>query len=573
LFESALLPVLFKTEAENKSRKDVIACSQATFAYNKSYTKIDFYQHLGGSMSENRYFKITGGPVNVRSSANGATTGRALQTGQIVEVVPDSRQEKGGYIWWKHGLGWSAEKDTEGNTVFMVDIAQIDTAESLFFKITSGPVLIRDAANGSSIGKSLQTGQVIEVKPGSRQEAGGYIWWEHNFGWSVEKSADDSTIFMEQMLAADATETAATTMDAATTAATSAGGTAGMGNRNPDMNPEDAPPPGSVDAINVQKAAIATEDVPDTPRPDLKGTVEWQASDNVKIRESPSTKRVVPVSGTLVAGEIVRCNMDHVVIADGYYWLEHEKGWSAWQAIDGDPVFLVEPGTVPGLLVIGPDGPALEDLPGYKTMVSRAPVDVAQTAWFQYYGNNNFAYIYGKAFNYDGYSQGLHGGLDYGNSNQGGIPIYAGLHGEVFKIDYKAGSNNNKVWVRANDYIIIYQHVINIRVGSGTAVEPNTIVADIHFNMPYDPKVALNHLHFEVRFRRDWIINPLALMSDAMVKNITDKFKPDTARTPNNTSPSTMKYFFKSDSWSQWVTPFDQPVIRRGGPLIGPRAK
>jgi hypothetical protein len=36
----------------------------------------------------------------------------------------------------------------------------------------------------------------------------------------------------------------------------------------------------------------------------------------------------------------------------------------------------------------------------------------------------------------------------------------------------------------------------------------------------------LRHLHFEIRYKGAWIINPLWFMSDALVKQITDKFVP-----------------------------------------------
>ena len=60
------------------------------------------------------------GRVRVRSAATlkGADLGWVEAT-TIIEVDPNSQTEADGYIWWKHGRGWSAEKSVSGQQVFL----------------------------------------------------------------------------------------------------------------------------------------------------------------------------------------------------------------------------------------------------------------------------------------------------------------------------------------------------------------------------------------------------------------------------------------------------------------------
>ncbi|PJF26779.1 MAG: hypothetical protein CUN53_06550, partial [Phototrophicales bacterium] len=47
--------------------------------------------------------------------------------------------------------------------------------------------------------KKLVRGDVIETDPASRTEASGYIWWQHDLGWSASRAIDGSVVFMEQV--------------------------------------------------------------------------------------------------------------------------------------------------------------------------------------------------------------------------------------------------------------------------------------------------------------------------------------------------------------------------------------
>jgi hypothetical protein len=60
------------------------------------------------------------GRVRVRSkgSLSGTHLGWVEAT-TVIEVDPNSRTEADGYIWWNHSGGWSAEKSTNGQQIFL----------------------------------------------------------------------------------------------------------------------------------------------------------------------------------------------------------------------------------------------------------------------------------------------------------------------------------------------------------------------------------------------------------------------------------------------------------------------
>lgn len=60
------------------------------------------------------------GKVRIRSapSLQGIHLGW-LEATAVIDVVPDSRTQADGYIWWQHANGWSAEKSTDDKRVFL----------------------------------------------------------------------------------------------------------------------------------------------------------------------------------------------------------------------------------------------------------------------------------------------------------------------------------------------------------------------------------------------------------------------------------------------------------------------
>jgi hypothetical protein len=222
----------------------------------------------------------------------------------------------------------------------------------------------------------------------------------------------------------------------------------------------------------------------------------------------------------------------------GYVWWKHRAGWSAEKRIDGSEVFMID---------------ADSDLQASDFAFQRSPMNLNVMQWFYYYGNTRFAYFYGRQHNYDGYSQGLHGGLDYGHPGNVDVPIFAGVHG-IF--DYSGSGRAfgpNRVDVLVGDYLIIYGHVARpVQLPRGAAVTPDTVIGFIDR--------GAQHVHLEIR-RAGYIYNPFLFMAPEMRETIFRNFP-----------PTGIFAFYQSSRWNQWLTPLDQPTIRRGGPVIGPRA-
>jgi murein DD-endopeptidase MepM/ murein hydrolase activator NlpD len=171
--------------------------------------------------------------------------------------------------------------------------------------------------------------------------------------------------------------------------------------------------------------------------------------------------------------------------------------------------------------------------------------------WLYYYGNTVFAFRYGEQHNYNGYSQGLHGGLDFGHP--GGVPVYAGVNGVWDGLGSAFGPN--RVDVVIGDYRIIYGHLAKpANIARGTRIGPNTIVGEIDF--------GAQHMHLEIRYQsQTYILNPFLFMTQQMRDNLISRFPPEGDYA-----------FYSSPRWRQWLTPLDQPTIIRGGPVIGPKA-
>ncbi|MEO0565961.1 MAG: M23 family metallopeptidase [Chloroflexota bacterium] len=209
-------------------------------------------------------------------------------------------------------------------------------------------------------------------------------------------------------------------------------------------------------------------------------------------------------------------------------------------------------------------------MPGNKRLIPRHFLN--QTNFFQYFGNNSFAYLYGRQFNYHGFAQGLHSGLDYGsNTGGGGVKVYAGVHGTYVKTlhDSKGRGWNHQVRVQTEDgHLLIYQHINPGQFQAGQEITPDTVVGTINSGFPNNG----DHLHWEIRFNNQaWIVNPLAFMTPKLVDEIVEKFVPD--RPGSGQSGSKYYYFYITDGWTKWGTPMDQPVIHRGGKTIDPRSE
>lgn len=383
----------------------------------------------------NIVFNVPVGPVNIRDNPalKAAKVGELL-SGEVVDVVDNSRTEAEGYVWWRHKRGWSAEKTLDGKNVLMAEITD-------YYKGEAAPknVLVKDprataerkqfivlkrlntrsqpTITGAIVGDSLPIDSVINVFADSRTEADGLIWWRHAIGWSAESTTSGTITYMVEVEA-------------------------------PELEPADAPPKPRFGILN----------------------------------------------------DVINVNL----------------------------------------------------LPSLNNLIVRYPLDLSLTEWIQYYGNTQFALRDGALWNYDGYAQGLHSGMDFGRKKTKDVPIFAGVMGSFVRIDRYG------LRVRAGNYIVIYQHIIPARsFFVGEVITPDTVLGI------FDPAYGDNtHLHFEVRrLGETHIVNPLYFMTPALRETILDRFKPYSA------------HFVKSDKWTEWQTPLEQPVITVGGKVIGIKAQ
>lgn len=256
---------------------------------------------------------------------------------------------------------------------------------------------------------------------------------------------------------------------------------------------------------------------------------------NVRSQPEIDARTLLP-GEQLRLGEQIEALEDSRLEREGFVWWQHRTGWSAERTIDGSEVYMID---------------IDNELPPPDFIFERSPVDLNEMEWFYYYGNTVYAFRFGRIHGYHSYSQGLHGGLDYGHP--GGIPIYAGVNG-VF--DYSGSERSfgpNRVDVLVGNYRIIYGHVARpISLPRGAPIRPDTIVGYMDS--------GAKHMHLEIR-RAGYILNPLLFLPEPQQNKIFTDFAPEGDFG-----------FYSSTRWQRWLTPFDQPTIVRGGPVIGPTA-
>lgn len=387
------------------------------------------------------------------------------------------------------------------------------------YRVIDGPLSIRESANGQRTRQMLATGTNLRISD-EVVMAGGYLWAHHADGWSAIQSADGSQVFMEALL-------------------------------------ETAP----ASAWNLPNR--------------WQGMTRLQVADDVQVRLYPAIGTKGLIVGTVRRGHILQCDMDHLMDADGYLWAQHAKGWSVVKSLNERATFLVEPGSIAGLdvptTIETQKGDSQHNLPDFRRLFTRLPVTLTDTQWFQYFGNNMFAMRNGNHYGYDHYSQGLHGGLDFGNSISPKT-IYAGLDAEFVQIQH-ASRNNTRMLFKRGDYDIIYQHVTNPRSFTrGEHVHPDTPIASIEHHTINN---GWDHLHLEVRYKKQWIVNPLLLFRPSLYQALIARFDPDKLNSGYQKDfPKSLKnYFYHTATWTKWITPLDQPLIKLGGKMIGPRGE
>lgn len=358
------------------------------------------------------------------------------------------------------------------------------------FEVVDGPLLVRRAPSlGPALaieGLRLMNGQRVEVDPLSRTTADAYVWWHHEKGWSAERSVDHRTVLMAEV----------------------------------PLEPESAvvsrarqpsPPP----VAPAQKMVFRV----------INGPVNW--------RDEPTLEPRALIKGkSWRTGQRVEVDSISRTEAEGYVWWRHSDGWSAARALGRREIYMVEE----------------NEMLDADDLFIRLPLDVVQ--WLQYYGNTTFAFQHGQEHSYDDYSQGLHGGLDFGQTP--GTPVFAGVRDDLGATCTYVGDKRKfgpfRVDVTIGQYLIIFGHL----------AEPNFDLED----QPVTADTVLGHVsseehaHIEVR-QGNKILNPLPFFPNDVQDAMIARFPPAEKFQPNG---------------GQWESPLDQPTITIGGKLIGPRA-
>lgn len=451
-----------------------------------------------------QFLKVVDGPVNIRSQPSPASDKLgAIPNDAVIEVDGASRTIGDGYIFYKHSRGWSALGPVTGNPYMVpVDVLMPDVVVTLpnvplgVFQVINGPINVRATpdATAEKLGQ-LPLYVTIEIDKNSRTERGGYVWWRHNLGWSIERRSDNSQVYMVRVPVM--------------------------------LNPPLTRPGTWDDGTPYRYFEITTGPL--------------------TIRNGPDT--AAARVGTLYKREQIEVDPSTRMVMKGYVWWKHAQGWSAERPVAGTNTYM----TPLRRLTQAPSTGGFTPFPIFL----RHPLPLNDTQWIQYYGNTRFAQNLRaqRKYWYD-YSQGLHGGFDYGCNRA--VPIYAGVEGQIIDVRYNTSVYApNFTRVRVGPFMVIYGHMAAPQhFKAGDTVMPDTVLGLIEAG-------GQNHLHLEVRYQSQ-IINPLLVMPAAMAQEITNRWR------------DYDKHFYSDNVWNRWLTPFDQPILllQQDGKeiIIGPHA-
>jgi RHS repeat-associated protein len=201
-------------------------------------------------------------------------------------------------------------------------------------------------------------------------------------------------------------------------------------------------------------------------------------------------------------------------------------------------------------------------------LISILPVHEQDINWIQWFGatetayEDHLKYQTGKSnYNYDGYCQGYHCGIDFGAD--WGTTIHSCRNGVVSKKGL--GNGGHYVIINYGDYQILYQALDgDFKVNEGKRVVPGTVIAGVG-NHSADPVGGNYHLHIEVRSSssgekdyKDRILNPLLLMDVSLYQKLLSISNLST--TPRN---NVMFY----ESADQDPLKQQSPIVRGGSVL------
>jgi hypothetical protein len=558
-----------------------------------------------------------------------APTVARIEAGTVVKVNAKSRAEADGYVWWQGEQGWLAQGRIDHRQALMIDITPNVPPYGLNplgefvpyiehtapdvpqkrFRVATNALSVRDQpelAHEYLRSATLKRGDEMVVDADVWAEQDGFMWWGHGSGWSTEQSLGSGLRLLDDLTRdvqrvehppvdapiASAQSVPEELIAALATSPTPAEPTVAIKRfrvLSPTLNVRSAPGL-SQRAVSASLRAGAEISVRADAWREADGYVWWQHGTGwsaertisgsqrhmqdltpeiprvdtslppvpaptpipipkpipgihryrvialgVTIRDEPNTNAIRV--GRLRQGEELLIDPAGIIQNDNYYWAKHDSGWSAIRSLDGKEELMLN----------------IDTLPLLGTLVQRMPVRLEETEWVQYYGNTSFAYRYGTIYSYHTYAQGLHSGIDLGKfvSNFNKPSVFAALDGLFDGRGLKYGPN--RVDVLVGDYRIIYGHIGSpANLPRRAPVTPDTIMGTMENSQ--------RHLHFEIRYRDRYILNPLLMMPAGLAAELIGRF------------PPTETTFMKTAASNRWLTPFDQPVIRLGGEVIGPTA-
>jgi hypothetical protein len=493
-----------------------------------------YIEHTAPDVPQKRFRVATNG-LTIRTQpelAHEHLRGATLKRGDEIVVDADAWAEQNGFLWWGHGSGWSTEYSLTSG------LRLLDDRTPDVQRVAHPPVDL-PAAQADSQSLSVQAlasltasptpaGPTVPIKrfkvlsrslnvrsaPGLSQRA---VSASLRAGAEISVRADawrevDGYVWWQHSTGWSAERIIN-----------------GSQRFMQDLTPEIA-------RIDLKPPPVPAPTPIPPPKPAPGGPQRYRVvALGVTIRDEPNTNAIRV--GRLRQGEELLIDPANIITNDGYTWVKHDSGWSAVRSLDGKEELMLN----------------IDALPLVGGLVQRMPVRLEETEWVQYYGNTSFAYRYGTSFSYQKYAQGLHSGIDLGKyaSTRANPSIFAAVNGLFDGRGLKYGPN--RVDVLVGDYRIIYGHLGSpANLPRRAPVQPDTVMGLIENSQ--------RHLHFEIRYRDRYILNPLLLMPKMMVDELVGRFPPE-----SNT-------FMKTGTWDRWLTPLDQPVIRLGGEVIGPTA-
>ncbi|MBZ0289980.1 MAG: hypothetical protein K8I30_20315, partial [Anaerolineae bacterium] len=130
----------------------------------------------------------------------------------------------------------------------------------------------------------------LDVRPNTRTEIEGYVWWESTLGWVAQERIDRKQVLMIEV--------------------------------TPNV------PPFGLEML-------APEEPGDIDGPDILQKRFRVLATSVNVRKNPDISRESLTGARLPQGAEIIANADDWTEAAGFLWWNHGPGWSAERSLDG----------------------------------------------------------------------------------------------------------------------------------------------------------------------------------------------------------------------------------------------